>query len=92
MTQLLSVFIRLGRVARVSLFEVSTFALDASHPARGGLFVMKTSSSWARMRGASMGDALSSLPGVSATGFGPTASRSVIRGLDGGRIRLLDND
>lgn len=44
-----------------------------------------------RARGGTLGDTLSSLPGVSATGFGPQSSRPVIRGLDGDRIRLLDN-
>jgi iron complex outermembrane receptor protein len=38
-----------------------------------------------------LGETLDGLPGVSATGFGPQASRPVIRGLDGDRIRLLDN-
>lgn len=41
--------------------------------------------------GASLGDALATLPGTSASGFGPNASRPVIRGLDGERVRLLDN-
>ena len=42
-------------------------------------------------RAGTLGDTLAGLPGVSATGFGPQASRPVIRGLDGDRIRLLDN-
>ncbi|WP_144290222.1 TonB-dependent receptor [Ideonella sp. A 288] len=42
-------------------------------------------------RGGTLGDTLAGLPGVSATGFGPQSSRPVIRGLDGDRIRLLDN-
>jgi iron complex outermembrane recepter protein len=44
-----------------------------------------------RARSGTLGDTLSALPGVSATGFGPQSSRPVIRGLDGDRIRLLDN-
>jgi iron complex outermembrane receptor protein len=44
-----------------------------------------------RARSGTLGDTLSGLPGVSATGFGPQSSRPVIRGLDGDRIRLLDN-
>ncbi len=44
-----------------------------------------------RVRGGTLGDTLSGLPGVAATGFGPQSSRPVIRGLDGDRIRLLDN-
>ncbi|MFG5408570.1 TonB-dependent receptor [Piscinibacter sakaiensis] len=42
-------------------------------------------------RGATLGDTLSGLPGVSASGFGPNASRPVIRGLDGDRVSVLSN-
>ncbi len=38
-----------------------------------------------------LGDTLGTLPGISATGFGPGASRPVIRGLEGDRIRVLSN-
>ena len=39
----------------------------------------------------SIGETLAELPGVSSTYFGPSASRPVIRGLDGPRIRVLQN-
>mgnify|MGYP002784543322 CR=1 FL=1 len=42
-------------------------------------------------RAGSLGDTLDGLPGVSASRFGPNASRPVIRGLDGDRIRVLNN-
>ncbi len=42
-------------------------------------------------RSGTLGETLDGLPGVSASGFGPNASRPVIRGLDGDRVRLLDN-
>lgn len=42
-------------------------------------------------RGATLGDTLDGLPGVSSTYFGPNANRPVIRGLDGDRIRILSN-
>ncbi len=42
-------------------------------------------------RSGSLGETLDGLPGISSTGFGPNASRPVIRGLDGDRVRLLDN-
>lgn len=42
-------------------------------------------------RQSSLGETLGSLPGVSSTYFGPVASRPVIRGLDGDRIRILEN-
>lgn len=38
-----------------------------------------------------LGDTLDGLPGVSATYFGPNSNRPVVRGLDGDRIRILDN-
>lgn len=38
---------------------------------------------------ATLGDTLASLPGVSATSFGPGASRPVLRGFQGERIRIL---
>ena len=40
---------------------------------------------------ASLGDALSTMPGVSATSFAPLASRPVIRGLGGFRVRTQEN-
>ena len=42
-------------------------------------------------RAGSLGETLDGLPGVAGSGFGANASRPVIRGLDGDRIRLLDN-
>ncbi|MEL6869146.1 MAG: TonB-dependent receptor [Pseudomonadota bacterium] len=39
-----------------------------------------------------IGETLSSQPGVSSTFFGPGASRPIIRGLGGDRIRILTND
>lgn len=42
-------------------------------------------------RKSTLGETLNELPGVSSTGFGPNASRPVIRGLDGDRIRILQN-
>ena len=42
-------------------------------------------------RGGTLGETLDGLPGVAASGFGPQSSRPVIRGLDGDRVRLLDN-
>ena len=44
------------------------------------------------LRGRStLGELLDGTPGVSSTYFGPNASRPVIRGLDGDRLRLLSN-
>lgn len=38
-----------------------------------------------------LGETLSALPGVSSTYYGPGASRPLIRGLGGDRVRMLDN-
>jgi iron complex outermembrane recepter protein len=38
-----------------------------------------------------LGETLDTLPGVSSTYFGPNASRPIIRGQDGDRIRVLQN-
>jgi iron complex outermembrane receptor protein len=45
----------------------------------------------ARRRAGTLGATLDGLPGVASSGFGPQSARPVIRGLDGDRIRLLDN-
>ncbi|MFA7602319.1 MAG: TonB-dependent receptor [Novosphingobium sp.] len=39
----------------------------------------------------SLGETLGHTPGVSATSFGPTASRPVLRGLQGERVRVLSD-
>jgi iron complex outermembrane recepter protein len=44
-----------------------------------------------RRRAGTLGETLEAQPGVANTWFGPNAGRPVIRGLDGDRIRLLDN-
>jgi len=38
-----------------------------------------------------LGETLDGVPGLSSTYFGPNASRPIIRGLDGDRIRILGN-
>ena len=38
-----------------------------------------------------LGETLNGVPGVSSTYFGPNASRPIIRGQDGDRIRILNN-
>ena len=41
--------------------------------------------------GSNLGQTLSSEPGITNTSFGPGAGRPIIRGLDGERIRILEN-
>ena len=45
----------------------------------------------AERRAGTLGETLDGLPGVASSAFGPNAGRPVIRGLDGDRVRLLDN-
>lgn len=42
-------------------------------------------------RAATLGETLDGLPGVTASWFGPNSNRPAIRGLDGDRVRVLDN-
>jgi iron complex outermembrane receptor protein len=44
-----------------------------------------------RKRAASLGDTLGQEPGVHSSAFGPGSGRPIIRGLDGARIRVLEN-
>jgi iron complex outermembrane receptor protein len=43
-----------------------------------------------RSGGATLADALKSIPGVSGTGVAPGASRPIIRGMDASRVRVLE--
>ena len=42
-------------------------------------------------REATLGETLNSIPGVTSSYFGPNASRPVIRGMDGDRVRIMQN-
>lgn len=42
-------------------------------------------------RASTLGETLNGIPGVTATQFGPNASRPVIRGLDAERVRIMQN-
>ena len=44
-----------------------------------------------KSKGATIAETLSETPGVSQTGFGPAANRTIIRGLDKFRVRILQN-
>src|SRR6478735_1425302 len=54
----------------------------------GGMSVLDGSDLTQAIR-PSIGETLTRLPGVSASSFGPTASRPVLRGLSGDRVRVL---
>ncbi|NBQ87169.1 MAG: TonB-dependent receptor, partial [Betaproteobacteria bacterium] len=59
-------------------------------PGATPVLVLQGEGLWLR-QGATLGETLDGTPGVSSTGFGPNASRPIIRGLDGDRIRILSN-
>src|SRR5690554_1093098 len=44
-----------------------------------------------RRRSATLGDTLSSQPGIHSSGFGPGVGRPVIRGLEGSRVKVLSD-
>lgn len=44
-----------------------------------------------RRRAATLGDTLSSQPGIHSSSFGPGVGRPVIRGLDGSRVKVLND-
>ncbi len=54
----------------------------------GGLSVLSAEDLAKELR-PSIGETLARQPGVTASSFGPTASRPILRGLSGDRIRLL---
>jgi len=56
----------------------------------GGLSVLDAEDLVRELR-PSIGETLARQPGVSATSFGPTASRPILRGLSGDRIRVLSD-
>jgi iron complex outermembrane recepter protein len=44
-----------------------------------------------KVKGTTIAETLSETPGVSQTGFGPSANRPIIRGMDKFRVRILQN-
>lgn len=70
---------------------VVTGAMQVSRKdALSGVAVLRGEDLVAALRPA-IGDTLAHTPGVSATSFGPSASRPVLRGLQGERVRVLSN-
>lgn len=58
--------------------------------ALSGVAVLKGGQLTAALR-PSIGDTLAHTPGVTASSFGPSASRPILRGLEGERVRVLTN-
>lgn len=70
---------------------VVTAALPVARvDALSGVAVLKGEELTAAIR-PSIGETLVHTPGVSASSFGPTASRPILRGLEGERVRVLTN-
>ena len=70
---------------------VVTAALPVSRlDALSGVAVLQGTDLAMELR-SSIGDTLAKTPGVSATSFGPNASRPILRGLQGERVRVLSN-
>ena len=70
---------------------VVTAALPVSRlDALSGVAVIQGSDLAKTLR-SSIGETLAKVPGVSATSFGPNASRPILRGLQGERVRVLSN-
>jgi iron complex outermembrane receptor protein len=79
--------------ARVSLEETVVSAMPLERPAFEQAQATSTLSG-DRLRlslAPTLGETLSGTPGVTSSYFGPAASRPVIRGLDGDRVRILQN-
>jgi iron complex outermembrane recepter protein len=75
-TPIQSVFVTANPLGANTLVSPST-ALD------GNALILR--------RADSLGETLNGLPGVSTTTYGPMVGRPIIRGMDGDRIRLLQN-
>ena len=70
---------------------VVTAALPVARvDALSGVAVLKGEELTAAIR-PSIGDTLARTPGVTASSFGPSASRPILRGLEGERVRVLTN-
>src|SRR5687767_10207733 len=76
--------------------HLDRFVVSAGHDPKTSFDVAQGTSVLAgeelhRLVQGTLGDTLSSTSGVSSTYYGPGASRPVIRGLGGDRVRVLDN-
>jgi iron complex outermembrane receptor protein len=68
--------------------------ITARHLDGGGLLVPAQQLSGAALtqrQGSTLGETLDNLPGIANSSFGPNVGRPIIRGMDGDRIRILQN-
>ena len=80
-----------AEVKRVESVVVTASPLDAAATEMTQPATVLTEEDLRRRRAASLGDTLSGEPGVHSSAFGAGAGRPIIRGLDGPRIRVLEN-
>ena len=78
-------------VCQLEDFVVSAGPLDLSVDDFASPFSSLDSEEIQQNSGSSIGELLEGQPGVSSTSFGGAASRPVIRGFDGARVRILDS-
>lgn len=82
--------------AHDSLLTLEAFVVTGHPDARSAFDLAQGASILAgdalqRSAQATLGETLAALPGVTSTYYGPGASRPLIRGLGGDRVRMLDN-
>jgi iron complex outermembrane receptor protein len=78
------------------VYELSEFTVSSGPVARDASefaspLSILTADDIRREGGSTLGELLSSQPGVTASSFGPGSSRPIIRGFDGPRVRILDS-
>lgn len=78
-----------SKVNPLPLLRVTANPLASDSPSTPSSIL--TGDQLAYRQSASLGETLNGLPGVSSSYFGPFASRPIIRGMEGDRIRLMRN-
>lgn len=78
-------------VTRIERVTVTASPLDRADSEMAQPTTVLTEEELRRKRAASLGDTLSQELGVQSSSFGPAAGRPIIRGMDGPRIRVLEN-
>jgi iron complex outermembrane receptor protein len=78
------------------VYRLDDFTVSAGPTARAvadfaSPFTALDESALRQQKSATLGDLLDGQPGVTATAFGAGASRPIIRGFDGPRVRILDS-
>ncbi len=85
-----------GQTTETPIYQLEDFVVSAGPLARpiedfANPFSALDTEDIQRESGATLGDLLDGQPGVTSTSFGGGASRPIIRGFDGPRVRILDS-